>query len=58
MDLYFSVDGVARKSGLEGKDRWDSFRRAVAQLGADGWEIVGVVGENPVAYFKRPAPEK
>jgi len=58
--VYFSVEGVdrAREVGLEGKDPWDSFRRAVAQLGTDGWEMVGVTGENPVAYFKRPTPQK
>jgi hypothetical protein len=53
--VYFSVDGV-RTESVEGNDAFGASRRAVAKLGADGWEMVAVNGDNPLFYFKRRLP--
>jgi hypothetical protein len=35
----------------------DALLRTVAQLGLDGWELVGTSGENAkMMFFKRPLP--
>ncbi len=54
--VYFSREAAFKTERIEGTNPMDSLRRAAAKLGADGWELVNVVGDVPVAYFKRPMP--
>jgi hypothetical protein len=54
--VYFSRDAVFKTESVDGSNPMESLRRAAAKLGADGWEMVGVVGDVPIAYFKRPLP--
>jgi hypothetical protein len=56
--LSFRVDGVVEKR-LE-DDRKNAIASVIAQLGEQGWEMVGAgsagEGAGHILYFKRPKP--
>ncbi len=52
---YFTTDGV-QKSKIKGSE----VAQVVAQLGEQGWEMVGcgtIRGDRHCIYFKRPKPQ-
>ena len=59
--VFFGLDGISRNVSLTGGNEQVNIAKAIAQLGAEGWEMVGngVVpfGTEPpphhVLYFKR-----
>lgn len=61
---YYTVDGVVRRQLAEGRPlSIDPFPKAMALLGAAGWELVSVQHDSvevqylfgrKIAYFKRP----
>jgi hypothetical protein len=52
----FTPNGI-QVSEIQGGNEQNETAKAIARLGAEGWEIVGVVmlpSNAPLLYFKRP----
>jgi len=53
------VTDLTRKRGVT-PNEWDYVAQLIAQMGEDGWEMVGIYGDDGNGkhgiYFKRPKP--
>jgi hypothetical protein len=49
-----TVHQIKRDKAQGDRDDDDAYNRAIAQLGLDGWEYVGMSGLQ--SWFKRPLP--
>ena len=61
---FFTPNGpkeekIKREKAKGDRSDWDAIHRRIAEIGLEGWELVGMFGGAPhyTYYFKRPLPE-